>query len=89
MKKYYHILKQKLEFPIDAKVMPRESHKILKHGDKVKIIGIQYEDDLYGVICNIKLRRKKHTIPLVELEIDKKNPAYRIIKSYQIHFDNR
>lgn len=86
---YFVFLKQKLKFPIEAEVNLMENHKVLKNSDRVKIIGLSYEDDLYGIICDIRLGRKKYSIPLVELKIDKNNSAYRVIWNYQLYFGNR
>lgn len=88
-KNYFELLQRKLKFPINAEVYAMENYKTLKNGDRVKIIGLAYEDDLYGIICDIRLGRKKYSIPLVELRIDRKYPAYNFIWKYQLAFGNR
>ncbi|MEW6041457.1 MAG: calcium-binding protein [Elusimicrobiota bacterium] len=88
-KNYFDSLKRKLKFPINAEIYAMENYKTLKNGDRVKIISLSYEDDLYGIICDLRFGRKKYSIPLVELKVDKTSPAYGLIREYQVAFGSR
>lgn len=81
-------LKDNLEFPFLAEVCEYQENDILNEGDKVKVFGIQGNEDLYGLIVKVKLGRKKYHFPLYDLSaVDKKSDNHKLIKEYKAAFE--
>ncbi|MCL2774322.1 MAG: calcium-binding protein [Oscillospiraceae bacterium] len=61
----------------------------VRYGDKVTVNKIVGEDDLYGVIVDIKIGKKGYQFPLCDIAADDvKSPNYKIIDNYHIWFAN-
>ncbi len=90
MKAWGKYLKSALSFPFDAEVSELQEGGPLQAGDKVKVLGIGLVDDLYGVIVDVRLGRRKYALPLCDLEVvDKKSPNYQPVQDYCVWFANR
>ena len=45
-------------------------------------------DDMYGLICEIKIGRKRGDAPLCELEVEKKDRNRQLMSDYSFWFSN-
>ena len=61
----------------------------LRFGDRVTVTKIIYEDDLYGVLVEIKKGRRKYHFPLCDIAVaDKKSSDYKKVDDYRTWFAN-
>lgn len=84
-------LEEKLTFPFEAEVTEFQERGPLRGGDKVIVAGISdVTDDLYGIIVDLKVGRRKYAFPLCDLEAtDKKSANYQLVNDYATWFANR
>ena len=79
-----------LEYPIEAEVSEWQERGPLRTGDKVKVLGIEGTEDLYGILVSLRRERRKYVFPLCDLEvIEKSSPNYQPVKDYAVWFANR
>jgi len=90
-------LSQHLTFPFAAKVdevsdeefFGRGDPGSIRYEDEVTVLNTNFEDDLYGVIAEIRKGKKKYSYPICNLAVlDKKSPNYKIVADYRVWFDN-
>jgi len=90
-------LSEHLSFPFEARVDEASDEEIFGRGDpgpirykdRVTVTKTDYEDDLYGVIADIKKGSKKYSYPLCDLAVvDEKSPNYKIVDDYRTWFAN-
>jgi hypothetical protein len=80
----------RLSFPFEAKVSEFQTRGPLQVGDRVKVTGIGLVDDLYGIIVDVRLGRRKHAFSLCDLEVvDRRSPNYQLVDDYAVWFANR
>ncbi|MCL2323933.1 MAG: calcium-binding protein [Oscillospiraceae bacterium] len=61
----------------------------INYGDKVIVKKVVGEDDLYGVIVEIKLGKKSYDFPLCDIAaLDEKSANYKILDNYRVWFAN-
>lgn len=77
-----------LEFPFEAEVCEYQDVSFIQQGDKVKVHGLDLEDDLYGIIVNIRRGRKKYSFPLVDLEPINSGKMKNLFDAYHYWFCN-
>ena len=83
-------LGQVLKFPFEAEVSEWQERGRLRTGDKVKVLGIDSNDDKYGILVALSRKRENHVFPLCDLEaIEKTSSNYRPLKDYVVWFANR
>ena len=83
-------LQQKLEFPFEAVVDEFQESGVLQTGDKLKVVGIEMEDDHYGIIVQCRKGRKRYDFPLCDLAaVNKHSSNFQIIQDYRVWFVNR
>jgi hypothetical protein len=83
-------LEKVLVFPFDAEIVEGDNRGPLEVGDHLHVYSIAIVDDLYGVIVNVGLGRRKYAHPLCDLEVlDKKSPNYQNVQDYAVWFANR
>ena len=76
---WYNYLIHEMKFPFDAKKLGH----LTGETSKVKVEGIAFVSDEYGLIMNIKKGNKKDTYPLMDLEVTKKTSKnYVIVEDY-------
>ncbi|NAS19028.1 hypothetical protein GND98_014395 [Clostridium butyricum] len=80
-------LMKNLKFPFEAIVAESEVYYPIEYGDKLKVIGIDMIDDLYGVIVNIKKGRHSCCIELCQLETEGENR--QVLDDYNTWFCNK
>jgi len=79
-----------LQFPFEAEVVEWQEEGPLQEGDKVKVVSIYEDDDIYGILVSLRHGRKKYEFPLCDLEVlDKSSANYQPVKDYAIWFANR
>ena len=79
-----------LQFPFEAEVFEWQEEGPLQEGDKVKVVSIYEDDDIYGILVSLRHGRKKYEFPLCDLEVlDKSSANYQPVKDYAIWFANR
>ena len=91
---WYKFLSQELSFPLDGFVAeaqgnPFEETNPIRYGDKVIVKKLIIEDDLYGVIAEIKSKGKTYHFPLCDIGIEnEKSPNFKILDNYRTWFAN-
>ena len=86
---WIELFKDILQFPFDAEVCEPQDVSFISMGDKVKVHGIEMEDDLYGVIVSIRKGRRKYSFPLVDLEpLNASKEIRNLCNAYQYWFCN-
>lgn len=84
-------LERNLRFPFDAVVAEFQDRGPLRAGDKVVVTGLaEVTDEMYGIIVDVRLGRRKYAFPLCDLEaVDRKSANYQLVKDYATWFANR
>ena len=84
-------LNKKLQFPFEAEVFEYQgSESFIQAGEKCRVIKIYREEDLYGIIVEIKFNNQKKYFPLCDLEaLNLDDLANQALKDYQVWFANR
>ena len=92
-------LNKKLDFPFWVERMEDEDDAYFtdganlqpfRLGHRMKVIGIELEDDLYGIILKVREGRKVGYVPLCDVEvIDKEYPNFWPVREYVVWFANR
>lgn len=83
-------LREVLEFPFEAVVYEYQERGPLKTGDKLKVLGVEIEDDLYGVIVQCRQGKRRYDFPLCDLAVvNKHSPNAHQIDDYRVWFANR
>lgn len=78
-----------LSFPFRAVVDDAEPGPV-KIGDTVRVKGISGEDDLCGIIVEVRLGQRRHDLPLCDLAVHDRNSTYhQIVDDYRTWFANR
>jgi len=90
MKVWSRYLEKVLVFPFDVEIVEGDDRGPLKVGDKIRVHRINMVDDLYGVIVDVRLGRRKYAHPLCDVEaLDKKSPNYQNVQDYAVWFANK
>ncbi len=84
-------LEKNLRYPFEAVITEFQERGPLRDGAKVVVIGnADATDEMYGIIVDVKVGRRKYAFPLCDLEVtDKKSSNYQMVKDYAIWFANR
>lgn len=83
-------LEDHLVFPFEAEVYEPQDRGPLQAGDRLKVTGIGMVDDLYGIIVDVRLGRRKYAFHLCDLDVvDERLPNHRLVKDYRVWFANR
>lgn len=81
-------LEEYLQFPFAAEIIDEPGP--LEEGDIIKVTGIEGVFDLYGIVVNARMGRKKYSFPLCQLElIEKTSRNYQLVDDYNLWFSNR
>lgn len=90
-------LSQHLIFPFEAIVDEISDEEFfgagnlpaIRYNDKLTVIGVGGDFDLYGIIVDVKKGKKKYAYPLCDLEVvDKKSSNYKLVADYNMWFAN-
>ena len=86
-----HYLSQKLTFPFKAIVDEyQEEGSPLRSGDKLNVLGMELEDDHYGLIVKCTKGVLRYDVPLCDLAaVDKNSPNAQLIDDFRVWFSNR
>lgn len=83
-------LEKRLKLPFEAEVSEFQERGPLQAGDRVKVIGFEGVEDLYGILVNIKIGPQISVFPLCDLKAaDKKSTNYGLTDDYAVWFANR
>lgn len=83
-------LGEHLVFPFEAEISEYQDRGPLQAGDRVKVTGIGLVDDLYGIIVDLRVGRRKYAFPLCDLKaVDEDSPNYELVQDYAVWFANR
>jgi len=83
-------LSKTLAFPFEARVSEHQERGPLKFGDVLSVKKISSLDDLYGIIIEVRLGRKKYYFPLCDLDVvDAKSVNFEQVDDYSTWFANR
>lgn len=84
---WYNRLKDELVFPFEAKVV--EVNDNILHGQKVVVTQVDNYIDMYGMLMEAKVGRRKYIVALCELDIiDKKSANYKLVEEYMEWWGN-
>ena len=65
-------------------------HQPFRLGHEMKVIGIDQEDDLYGIILKVREGRRVGYVPLGDVEVlNQKDPNFWPVREYVVWFANR
>ncbi|MFC1960195.1 calcium-binding protein [Chloroflexota bacterium] len=83
-------LRSNLTLPLDAEIYEFQERGPLRTGDRVRVISFSELDDLYGLLVNVRHRRRIYHFPLCDLNVlDHNSPNYQIIVDYRVWYANR
>lgn len=86
----FPFLVERMEDDDDAYFTDITDHQPFRLGHKMKVIGIELEDDLYGIILKVREGRKVGYVPLCDVEVvDKEDPNFWPAREYAVWFANR
>lgn len=81
-------LEENLQFPFEAEIIDEPGP--LEVGDIIKVKGIDGVFDLYGIVVNARMGRKKYPFPLCLLElVEKSSRNHQLVDDYNLWFSNR
>lgn len=82
---------EKLKFPFEAEVNEyQEPRCSIQQGERLKVIKIESEEDLYGIIVEVRWGKKKRYFPLCDLKaIDLDDEGKQALYDYKVWFANR
>lgn len=91
MKRWGEHLEQILSFPFEAEVVETLFERgPIRYGDRLRVLGINMVDDLYGVLADVKRGRKSYVHPLCDLEtVDDESSNRDPLQLYRVWFANR
>ena len=87
--KYHTYLSENMSFPFQA-----EHGAEYGHPTRIKVIGLgdpddePMIDDMYGILCDVRLEGENVTVPLGEIEDAKGKPNRRLVADYSYWFWN-
>jgi hypothetical protein len=83
-------LRKSLTFPFEAKIDEFQERGPLQAGDRVRVLDINFVDDLHGLIVDIKRRGEYYAFPLADLAVlDTRSPNHDPVQEYRVWFANR
>jgi len=86
----FPFLVRRMEDDDDAYFTDIADHQPFRLGHEMKVIGIDQEDDLYGIILKVKEGRSVGYVPLCDVEaIDREDPNFWPVREYVVWFANR
>jgi hypothetical protein len=92
---YRDYLASHLSFPFEAEHTSEKGPMFRRHTSLVKVTGLgdpdeepPYIDDMYGLLCDALMDRRKVVVPVGELEVPKGKPNRQLVKDYCYWFWN-
>lgn len=91
MERWGDYLGQTLTFPFEAEVVELLFERgPIRHGDRLRVLGIHMVDDSYGVLADVKRGRESYVHPICDLETtNEKSPNHDLLQLYRVWFANR
>jgi phenylpyruvate tautomerase PptA (4-oxalocrotonate tautomerase family) len=87
---WHEHLEAHLKLPFEAAVSESQDRGPLRFGDRVKVIGFEGVEDLYGVLVNINAGRDSYVFPLCDLKaVNEKSTNFTLTDDYAVWFANR
>lgn len=87
---WYEHLEENLSFPFEAEITEHQSRGRLRPGDKVKVLDIIDQDDMYGILVAVKQGSATHHFPLCDLTVvGKDSPTKQLVSDYAVWFANQ
>lgn len=89
IKAWSNYLQKKLKFPFDAVVIEYQERGPLQINDELKVVGVEMEDEHYGVIVQCKKGRKRYDFPLCDLDTANEHSSnFQPLNDYRVWFAN-
>ena len=86
----FPFLVRRMEDDDDAYFTDVADHQPFRLGHEMKVIGIDQEDDLYGIILKVREGRRVGHVPLCDVEVlDQEDPNFWPVREYVVWFANR
>ena len=86
----FPFLVRRMEDDDDAYFTDVADHQPFRLGHEMKVIGIDQEDDLYGIILKAREGRRVGYVPLCDVEVlDQGDPNFWPVREYVVWFANR
>ncbi len=89
-------LPDNLSFPFtatrrdDAHFHEDDAEDPFRLGHTMQVLGLELEDDLYGVIVKVREKRRVGAVPLCDMEVEPKTDKnYWPVREYVVWFANR
>ena len=86
----FPFLVRRMEDDDDAYFTEVADYQPFRLGHDMKVIGIDQEDDLYGIILKVREGRRVGYVPLCDVEVlDQEDPNFWPVREYVVWFANR
>lgn len=86
----FPFLVRRMEDDDDAYFTDVADHQPFRLGHEMKVIGIDQEDDLYGIILKVREGRRVGYVPLCDVEVlNHEDPNFWPVREYVVWFANR
>lgn len=86
----FPFLVRRMEDDDDAYFTDVADHQPFRLGHEMKVIGIDQEDDLYGIILKVREGRRVGYVPFCNVEVlDQEDPNFWPVREYVVWFANR
>jgi hypothetical protein len=83
-------LEDHLSFPFEAKVSESQSRGPLRFNDQVTVKAIRDIEEMYGILVDVQVGKRKYVFPLCDLEaLNQNSPLYELVDAYAVWFANR
>jgi hypothetical protein len=83
-------LEKILRFPFEARREEQLQGDSIAVGRIVKVLGIADVDDVYGLLVDVRVERRKYMLPLCDLKVtDSSSSNYQPVNDYVVWFANR
>tara|TARA_R110001592_G_C12996404_1_gene735517 strand:- start:560 stop:961 length:402 start_codon:yes stop_codon:yes gene_type:complete len=98
-RKWFSWLKENLSFPFEVERKEDDDSAYFtdiaekqpfRLGHKMKVMGIELEDDQYGIILKVRENRKGGNVPLCDVEVtSRQNENFWPVREYVVWFANQ
>lgn len=86
----FPFLVRRMEDDDDAYFTDVADHQPFRLGHEMKVISIDQEDDLYGIILKVREGRRVGYVPLCDVEVlEQEDPSFWPVREYAVWFANR
>jgi hypothetical protein len=87
---WFNHFEKTLTFPFDAILAESVHYGPIRTGDTVRVIALDEVFEDYGILVDVKKKRRTYQLPLADLEVKEKHaPQHQAERDYAVWFANR